>query len=421
MKVNTIRLVFLLGLFLLPFIFWPWAEIYYEVPRVWFFIRWVETLGVLGVLGTLGRLGKLGKEGNRSLIYGVLFFWALAVLSSVLGVNFEKSLIGNYFRFDGLFTLFHLVGLFFFLNLFWEKSWEKPTFKTLAAGSILISFWTVFLGVLGTLGISAWLGDLSKWGGSVFGNAIGGTFGNPNFLAGYLVVTLPFTYHFLKEKGKIGLIGLIGQMGAIFLTRSAGGILGIILFVFGLIFLVNKKKNLISDKKTIWFLGIGVSLIFGLFVLYFGSNLFRNRASQFDFFPQSRTRIFTKGILAFTKKPLFGWGVANFDYAFESVDWPLKVENDVYVDRAHSVMLEILVTMGIAGLIGYLLFIGIILKSFLGGEASSEKRILFLALLLYFIHSQTNIISINEEMIFWLIAGITARQPLLSKQKNGKI
>ena len=95
--IGLVKLWFLLGIFILPFVFWPWAAVPYEIPKVWFFQRWVEGLGVLGVMGVLG--GERGKEGNKGkkgemfLVLGVLGFVLVAVISSLLGVDLRKSLV----------------------------------------------------------------------------------------------------------------------------------------------------------------------------------------------------------------------------------------------------------------------------------------------------------------------------------------
>ena len=52
-NVNTYRLFqfyLVIGLFVLPFVYWPWAAIPYEIPRVWFVQRWIEGLGILGCI-----------------------------------------------------------------------------------------------------------------------------------------------------------------------------------------------------------------------------------------------------------------------------------------------------------------------------------------------------------------------------------
>lgn len=421
---NLKKIIFCFGLFFLPFIFWPWVKIPYEIPRVWFFQRWVEILAILGIWEILRSRGNLvKKEINLKLIIGVVAFFVVALISSIFGVDFLKSLQGNYYRSDGLMTLVHLLGLFFFLIIFWEKSWEKLMIKIFALSSILLGFWTVFLGLKYSI-LSNW-GDLGSWGGAVFGKAIGATFGQPNFLAGYLLITLPFTAYFLKEKGRgrlLGLIGLIGQIGGIFFSGARAGIVGVFLFFGGwLILKISKEKRW---GKIILLSGTIVMILLTLLYSFYPRKgvFVREKIEE-----KTRERIGVKGINAFLKKPVFGWGVANFDYAFEASVWPLKINNDVYVDKAHSNLFEILVTQGILGFGIYIWLIFLTLKELLkenkGDKGNKEEEkdievmeIILLVFLLFLFHSQTNIISISEEIFFWLILGMAAGQTKIVKR-----
>lgn len=410
-KYPTIKWFFCLGLFCLPLVFWPWAEIPYEIPKVWFFNRWAEALGVLGFLRILGDKGnRENKEnkGNFFLILAVGGFVLVSIISSVFGADFNKSVWGNYYRGDGLLTLLHLAGLFYFLAFFWEKSWEKPTALAIAGGGLVVSFWTVLVGVLGRLGV------LGVTGGSMFGEAVGGTFGNPNFLAGYLLISLPFTIYSVKNFGKLGppslklrrvkILGILAQMGAIGFTSSRAGVVGILLLGVGYYWGRLRKLGRLGVLGV-----LGILLGLGIFREY--------KLLTENFAPESRQRIIVRGVNGFFKRPILGWGVANFDYAFESNYWPMKYERDVYVDKGHSNLLEVLTT---TGLVGFVLYSGIIFRTIGGiGPASTSprrgreirgdkgwKKTLLLTFLLFLFHSQTNVISINEEMIFWLIAGI---------------
>lgn len=308
----------------------------------------------------------------------VLFFLLIAFFSSLLGTNFNKSFFGNYYREDGLLTLFHLVALFFLISQFWQDSWAKSVAVSLSLSNFLISLWSVFLGLR-----------------FHFSGPVGATFGQPNFLAGYLLVCLPFLAFLIAEtknkKEKIfWWLVLVFQLMEIFLTLSRAGIAGIFLFGAGW-FLLKRKRGLGF---------LGVLVIFGILGLYF---VFPPKESEF--MPGGRERIFRKGIIAFTKRPILGWGWANFDYAFESATWPIKFNQDVYVDKAHSNLLEVLVTTGLVGFTIYLLMIIWIIRE-IRVIREPWRRTILMSFLLFLFHSQTNVISINEELIFWLILGI---------------
>ncbi|MFH0863598.1 MAG: O-antigen ligase family protein [Candidatus Gottesmanbacteria bacterium] len=381
----VIKLYFFLGLFLLPLVFWPIAKIPYELPRVWFVQRWIEGFALLTILN-LPLLFK-NRRIYFSLIILINIFIVWAFISSILGVDFLKSFWGNYYRQDGLFTLIHLASFSFSLSLFWQKSWWKGTAVAISLGVITTSIWAVF------------------WSISHFPIPVSVSFGQANFLAGYLLICLPFLVSLVIKTGKsmlklFWLAGLCLTIIAIILTFSKGGILGIA-------FLAVAWLTIYIHQKVTWLniIPLFLVLIFAFSLLIYSSlkniNAWHTNQST-QYIAESRERIIVKGFLASLQKPLIGWGWTNFDYAFASIDWPAKFNQDVYVDKAHSTFLEILVTTGLVGLIIYLT---IVLK--VAGRLWQKSKILFLVLVFFLFHTQTNIISIAEELILWLTIGIS--------------
>jgi O-antigen ligase len=203
---------------------------------------------------------------------------------------------------------------------------------------------------------------------------------------------------------------MILQALAIFLTFAWGAVLGIVIFAVGWLLL----------KKGLWVVKVigGLALIVAVAgVAYWvweskpkfalnetGTILTAN--------PESRERMVVKGFLAFQERPILGWGFANFDYAFDSVVWPIPLGNDVYVDKGHSTIFELLVTTGVVGLGLYLLVVlWAVFRNYRmlkddKGEYRVWQKTLLLVLLLYLFHSQTNVISIGEELMFWLVLGV---------------
>lgn len=411
---EILRLVFLVGLFLLPFVFWPWAEISYEIPRVWFVQRWVEVMGILGVVGGLWWLKR--RAVDSVLVLLVVAFAAVAVAASFQGVDFDKSFWGNFYRGDGLFTLFHLVGFFFFLSLFWHPStrsarsgrvgWERPTALAISSGAFLVSIWTIFqaarLYVLQDATVENWNG------------AIGATFGQPKFLGGYLLVTLPFMAYLAKTTEDARVAGfwkraLIFVVLAIAISGAWMAILGVLLF--GALWLVFEGK---LAGRLLALLLIGVVVVGGILLWQAKPEFPLNRDwSKVTYHPESRERIIVKGFNGFLQRPILGWGWANFDYAFDSNVWPIKLDNDVYVDKGHSTLFEVLVTTGVVGLVAYLALVGWVgwrlvrvRDRIRDTQDIGWNKTLLLVFLLFLFHSQTNVISIGEELMFWLVLGI---------------
>jgi O-antigen ligase len=384
LKSEFFLLIFTIGLFIIPFVSWSLASITYEIPRVWFAQRWIELMVVIAFIKGLN--DKKQKNKDILMVGFVWLFLIVVLISSITGVDFARSFWGNLYRNDGLFTLGHLVMFFFLAYAYWEEKWEKASIFAIALGSGFLSLWVIIDGFI-------------NWG-----SAVAVSFGNPNFLAGHLVVTLPFLV--LSEKlikhqlvDRLVKISVFLQITAISFTYSRAGIIGVIFFLAGW-FLIEKKTSL---KKVLFALlggGILIGVIAG--VIYF----IGIEKAPVTFIAEGRQRIFIKGFMGFIQRPILGWGWANFDSAFASVDWPIKIMHDVYVDKAHSILMEVLVTTGIVGLFVYLIVVGRSIKNFLSDKAKSPYYLL--ALILFLIHSQMNIISISEELIFWLLLGISA-------------
>ena len=387
--------IFSIGLIILPFFFWPWYEIPYEVPRVYFFLRWVELLTILLLLG----LPYIHIRYKTPIyIWIIIFaFFASAVFSSIFGSNDLKSLIGNYYRWDGLFTLAHLICLFFIAYLLSEEYHFGTYCYILAISSIVMSIGVVCIGFFGMI---------SSHTLSV--PAIATTFGNSKLLSGYLAVTLPaILYGILLHKDvrfhRFFLIGLIIQIIAIGFTHALGGVVCISIFGLGYIFIIRKKK-------PIQFLLLSFLCLIIFVIGYFQ---FDSR-QQISF--ESRQRIFTKALMAWSQKPIFGWGYANFDYAFESVDWPIKVNNDVYVDKAHAQLLEILVTMGLVGISLYCLFLGTLFYH-VHKYGTLAGRTLFLIIVMCVLQSELNVTSVMIDIIFWSASAFFLSHSLCEKNK----
>ena len=392
-----LKRIFLAGFFISVFVYWPWAQVPFEVPKVWFITRWIALLSVAGLI--FGTFSLKKEKIDGILIILVLTFLSVGVISSIIGVDLAKSITGNYYRGDGLLTLVHLIILFFALALFADVFWIRGFIKVLAVSALILSLGSIILWILVYVG---GIETILTWEG-----AFGSTFGNPNFLAGYLIITLPATYYFSvvartqKLKRLLNIL-ILYQIIAILVSRSRAGLMGIIIFLGGVVVLQQKVKIWIKVAVLGGFL-----LIFTVFLHYFYQSNLTNSGK--NFVAESRGRIFMKGLIAARERPLLGFGWANFDYAFESSDWPFKLEMDVYVDKAHSALLEVLVTTGIIGLLVYILII--VRTSFnLFKMKSKFAKVALFVFLLTVIHMQTNVISISEEVVFWALIAFSAKE-----------
>lgn len=374
--ITSANKLFLIGIFLLPFIYLENYTPSFEAPRVVFFIIWIE-LVALSLL-----ISNKTRAINNKLMYLLIVFFGYLVIGAFVGQNFQRSLLGNYWRMDGLFTLVHLIAFSVITALVWNnKSLKILTKLVFYSNLILTSF--IILSLL--LDFVAGLGfQLSS--------PVGNFFGNPNFLAGYLLITSVFHINTIKTSklNHKNILYLILLFFIISLTQSRSAV-AIYLLVHMSAF-ASKFLNF-NLVKTILILSI-------LFLILFYSFAYTNFDNMQPF--ESRVRILNKSHKAFLSKPILGWGWANFDSAYESVDWPIAFNNDVYVDKAHSHFLEYLITTGVVGFVLYILIIlntsRILYKN--------NQQLLLIVFMVFILHSQTNVISIAEEVYFWICTGV---------------
>ncbi len=341
----------------------------YETPKAFGVI--LLTLGWVAIAIVSGGLymGKLGGIAKASLSLLVIL-----IGSSLYNQVGGSSWWGNPYRMDGLLTLSCLIVLALGTG---SPSWPGTRVITRAAaiGSTIIA-----------------LINIVQYPAAFFYEG----FGNPNILVGYLVVALPFTYEMLRSvKGYwsgVWMMALLLQASVILLARSWGGVLGLLIFTA----LVVIKKWRAWHILSVVVVGL---IVVGGYFYHFRINLL-----PAEIVSESRERILFKGLLAIKEKPLTGWGYAQFSRAFNTIDWPFHFYTEAYVDRAHSSLLEIGVAGGLGSLVIYLFIIGQTLLV-LWKNQDRSSHVMAMVVVLYLVHSQTNVTSVVEDLLFWLGVG----------------
>lgn len=373
---HLITLFFSVGFFLIPLFFLPNSLVEYEVPKVKFFLVWSSFLFVLSYFVLLFVL-KLKIELPKRFL--VAFFMLLILfVASFFGVDFKRSFFGNFYRWDGLVTLMSLLSFSF--SIYVLK--RVVDIEKLVFFSVFLSFMLTFI----WCAIQYWLSYSPVYAG----------FGHPVFLVGYSFALSPFLFYgsgkyFGRKWVKVLLLLMLSTIGV--MTGTIFGFLTIPFYILAILFLEKKisAKMLLALVTFIFVIGVGVYLFE------------QSKVASFVF--ESRERIVRKSILAFQARPLLGWGYANFDVAFSSVDWPIKVNNDVYMDKAHSHLLEYIVTSGVVGLFSYLVVLFCFTSDLLRPKKGGSDYMI-LMFMFYMVHSQTNIVGISEEILFWLVFGL---------------
>lgn len=341
------NLKFLLILFLfLPLAINPWGNNYYELPKFLSFAFFTQLLLIVYWRQILTSFEKLLKQKLGILVL-LLFFWL--IVTSVFGVSWSQSLLGNYYRQQGL--LFLLYSFLFFL-LVKEVSLDKLSKKEKERLAVVVCSGAI-------------LAALFK------------TFGHPVFQGGYLLLTLPFSFYLFKKNKYYFPLFLI-QLSLIYLSGSRLALfLGFLVLAF--YFFKFKKKR----------------LAFFLLLLLLGFLPLLKSTSPYE----NRFQIWSVGTRAFREKPIAGWGWANFEFAHNDslLETDIGLEH-LKIDKAHNLFLEVVVASGLPGLVLSLTIVYLTVKRLWlkTRKGRDWDQAIFLSSLLWLIRASINPLSIAE-------------------------
>lgn len=342
----------------------------YEVPKGIYFACYAISFYLLTIVAKIK-----WRSGDQFIAKSIYLLMLLTVASSIVNQNFGLSYWGNSYRFDGLISLESMLGLSIIVMHVWRQGWERVVFPALFISSLMVTILKIELG-------------------------------NINLLAGYLSVSIPFGYYLAESslgwKKVIWKILLGWQIFSIIMTGSWGGIMAVGIFLAMMALRDKPKKTIVLASALI------IMLFWGIYQIDYANSI-----SLGSIVAESRTRILGKGLIAITKKPLLGWGWAQFSRVFAEIDYPVHYLVDAYVDRAHSSLIEMGVAIGIPGLS---IFIFLVTRVCLALSKSGKlaSYTILMVIVIYMIHSQTNVTSITEEVIFWLSLGIAGSKRISS-------
>lgn len=321
----------------------------FVVPKTIFFRIIVDIIFIAYILLVISNPKYRPKF--TPLTVAIAIFLGILVLTSITGVNFEKSFWSVFERMTGLITFFHLFIFYIILtSVFRErKYWER-----ILSVSILICA-IISLIVL----ISE---DPTTRGG--------GTLGNSSFFSGYCLFNLFFAVVLLVGKSGIWRVfcGLAVILFLVSLFFNPGGftkgavaalISGAFILIVGFLMfylLSSGKKKL----KIAAFSLIVLVILGGLGFLQL--NFTKEKIAEVwqSNSIQSRLVVWNIAWQGWQEKFWLGWGPENFNIPFAKYfDPKLPATGDLWYDRVHNVVLDTGVASGIVGLISYLSIFGV--------------------------------------------------------------
>jgi len=213
--------------------------------------------------------------------------------------------------------------------------------------------------------ITAFIVSCYAWLNLATQGRLSGLFGNPSYLASYLLFAIGFCFVSIERKFFYNrfiniLLWALSLFFAVtlFYTQTRGAYLGLVgaVFIFSLLsFLFLRKQNKRLAISGAIILLIGSISVGGLFVAkdtdFVKNSLILSRITEVTNFWELgsiRERILTWQIAleAFKDKPIFGYGPENFSVAFNK-HYDFRIgRGESWFDRAHNQFIEPLATGG---------------------------------------------------------------------------
>jgi O-antigen ligase/tetratricopeptide (TPR) repeat protein len=304
-------------------------------------------------------------------------FLGILLLTSFTGVDAARSLWSTYERGIGVVALLHFAALTLMCStLSGEMPWRK--------------FWYASLSVAGLTSALAWL-QLSVPNLLLVedvGGRPGSTFGNPTFLAGYLLLNFFIGLYFLLEYflaapdehgarqpspwrrgGVYALLGLLALIGyGIFIGQTRGDLiaLGVGLFLLALLFVFvpPRLKGFLGKRAIYAAVTLCIVVLAAAFLLTKENRFWQsvpglNRLttvslSSPDLLP--RTYAWGAAIEGIKERPLLGWGWDNFNIVYSKYYDPRALESgytETRFDKPHNFLLEYPIDGGIPLALAY--------------------------------------------------------------------
>lgn len=268
---------------------------------------------------------------TASVMLSAAFFAAYCALSGRLIIPrspYKIALVGFLIvSFTGVFTAFNTHEFFerMFLNLSYavflyliiaaSAADEKGGFMDKLLSALLLSaFLAACYGMLQSAGI-----DFMPWSTN-FDRRASSTLGNPNFLAGHLLLFIPLLYIYaFTEKGapKIAYAGMaVIFTAALLLTQTRGAYLGwavsvIAAAVFAAVFNVIKRRTAVILTSVV--------LLAGLVFIILNPSAFdriKSAVSMDDEAGKIRVTLWKNSMKLISDKPVFGTGAGNFPITY---------------------------------------------------------------------------------------------------------
>lgn len=383
---RIIKNLILVLIFSMPLVFIPVLRDAFALPKV-------SLLRIFAVLFAVWLISQVRKIKFNTINLSVAAYLCMRIVATIFSENVVLSWHGRYlYYFEGTLQLISYIVIFLTIQflLKQDKSFERDIYHAIGYSC----------GVVGIYGIIQYLGlDPVKW--DMYDGVVISSFGNPSFLAGFLVLCLPVVYgEYLKADstktkilfGVIGILNLVNLM----LTGSRAGLLGI---AGGMIILIFIIQPVLSRKiLPVIFIAFIVLLMFALF----GGRSWRFQESGI----KSRFMGWNAALNMIKKKPVLGYGPDTFgeiSVRYLPYEYSKLTKVDASPGYAHNIFLDQVVSSGLLGLGA---FCWVLLSCFY--KKSKVRPYLTAAISGGLIYGFFSIGTLSFWLYFWVYLGIMA-------------
>lgn len=355
------------------------------------------------------------------LIAPAWILFLILLIISLFGFDFSQSFFGSYDRRLGLISFFWLACLYSFIvyrfgsfyhgengnnDIYaWQKNVHISFSLAVLAGTItsLYSF-LQFCGL-----------DWQKWQESQLYSRAIGNFGQPNFLAAFLLISLPLTiYLFLKNKKFLSrslyAISFLVQLGGLILSgsRSAWIAASLSILVAVAVFLWRRHR------KWLYALPL-LALALGLFWYLLMPTRVASLLSLQQGSSALRLYFYKAGVQAFLQHPFLGVGLENGSQALSSFynpQWGVFMSPIGSTDFVHNLFLDVGIQGGVV-VLAFLIFLFYFLFQKLK-KLSQEKEfrlfssIIGLVFFSYFVNLLFSLPDISSLFYIFVLAALLA-------------
>jgi tetratricopeptide (TPR) repeat protein len=388
----------------LPLCFAPWGRNSFELPKALLLWTVVAVMGAAWLAGQ-GAGGTRSRANSKahSITYAlVLVALAVLLLSTYLSVNPLMSAQGSYDRMQGAVTQLCYLALFLLVALHVrEIDQVQRLFGAIVWGSAPV----VIYGLLQSAGL-----DPLNW--HVEESPVISTLGRGNFVGAYLVLVLPLTltrvWRAPSQTRRAVYLVLSGlQAACLIATAAQAAWLGALAAVGVLILAVAWDR----DHRRLAVAGVIVGAL-GLLVSLVALTLVPDLTGSLG----ARVTIWRATQSLVAARPILGHGTETLGQTFTRVFPPELVYlqgRAVRIDRAHNLILDTLVSLGVIGLLVYGALVGTALAVGVRAFARSPDRQVRVVLAAglaaaagHLVEAQLSFQTTTTATLFWLMLGM---------------